>query len=181
MGSFLKKIKSNNLAGPAGQNIVVPQKNNNESISQLSVDVYRSEDEIVIYAQVSGVETNKIDVSIEGDNDIVTIQGEQMRPEDLMKINSEPKPEEGQQNNEGENVQINVNSSSSEEQGKFLFKECVWGRFFRQIVLPQEIDPERASAKTKDGVLVLNLPIRRRLNSIVKLEVVKFEEHHHEG
>ena len=180
MTSFLKKIKNNTVVGPGGQNISVPQKDNSEDINQLPVDVYRNDHEIIIYAQIPGADIKKIDVSIEGDNDIVIVQGEQIRPEDIINTNHESEEGGQQQDNEGENIQINVNSSS-DEQGKFLFKECVWGRFFRQIVLPQEIDPERASAKAKDGVLILHLPVRKRSNSRVKLEVVKFDDHHHEG
>ncbi|MDO8585132.1 MAG: Hsp20/alpha crystallin family protein [bacterium] len=40
----------------------------------------------------------------------------------------------------------------------YFFQECYWGRFARQIILPQEIDAERAVAAMKNGVLTIRLP-----------------------
>ena len=40
----------------------------------------------------------------------------------------------------------------------YLFQECYWGRFARSVVLPQEIDPDRAQASLKNGVLKIVLP-----------------------
>ena len=37
-------------------------------------------------------------------------------------------------------------------------EECFWGKFERQITLPQEIDAENASAAMEKGVLVVHLP-----------------------
>ncbi len=40
----------------------------------------------------------------------------------------------------------------------YFFQECYWGRFARQIILPQEIDADRAGASMKNGVLTIRLP-----------------------
>lgn len=40
----------------------------------------------------------------------------------------------------------------------YFFQECYWGRFARQIILPQEIDAEHAVASMKNGVLTIRLP-----------------------
>lgn len=40
----------------------------------------------------------------------------------------------------------------------YFFQECYWGRFARQIILPQEIDAESAAASMKNGVLTIRLP-----------------------
>lgn len=40
----------------------------------------------------------------------------------------------------------------------YFFQECYWGRFARQIILPQEIDAENANASMKNGVLTIRLP-----------------------
>ena len=180
MGSFLQKLKGGSLVGSEKQTGSVPKKYDLENINQLPVDVCRSDNEIIIYAQISGTDIDKLDVSIEGDNDIITIQGEQTRLENLILIKPEPEEGEGQQHNEGENVQINVRSSPLEGQGKFLFKECVWGQFFRQIVLPQKVDSGRASAKVKDGVLVLQLPFKKPSDNKVRMKIVKFDDCSHE-
>ena len=100
-------------------------------------------------------EIKNLDVSIEGDNDVITIQGTSVRPSDLAGTSS---PDE---------------SAAIIKQGRvaghedFTLEECAWGKFFRQIILPQEVDATAAQAKVKDGVLVLHLPDRKstRLNS----------------
>jgi len=40
----------------------------------------------------------------------------------------------------------------------YFFQECYWGRFARQIILPQEIDADQAAASMKNGVLTIRLP-----------------------
>ncbi len=40
----------------------------------------------------------------------------------------------------------------------YIYQECFWGKFSRSIILPQEIDPDRAEATLKNGVLKIKLP-----------------------
>jgi HSP20 family protein len=40
----------------------------------------------------------------------------------------------------------------------YIHQECYWGRFSRTIILPQEIDPDKAQANIKNGVLKVTLP-----------------------
>lgn len=40
----------------------------------------------------------------------------------------------------------------------YLYQECFWGKFSRSIILPQEIDPDKAQASLKDGLLKIVLP-----------------------
>ena len=40
----------------------------------------------------------------------------------------------------------------------YFYQECYWGKFSRSIILPQEIDAERAEAHVKNGVLTITLP-----------------------
>jgi HSP20 family protein len=40
----------------------------------------------------------------------------------------------------------------------YLYQECFWGKFSRSIILPQEIDPDKAQATLKDGILKIVLP-----------------------
>ena len=40
----------------------------------------------------------------------------------------------------------------------YFFQEWYWGRFARQIILPQEIDADQAAASMKNGVLTIRLP-----------------------
>jgi HSP20 family protein len=53
----------------------------------------------------------------------------------------------------------------------YLYQECYWGRFARTIILPQEIDPDGAEVKFKNGILTVTLPKADRKKSR-KLKIV---------
>lgn len=132
----------------AGQQEVVPGH-----ALQLPVDVFQSDSEIVIYAQLAGMDMQTLDVSISGENDVVSIQGSALRPEGLMY------------------------EAHATHNGEYTLEECHWGDFYRQIILPDQIDPERAEAKTKDGVLALRLPLVGRAGGGLRLNVVRADDH----
>ena len=105
-----------------------------DKIAQLDVDVFQTDDLIVVYAQAAGADLSDIHVSIEGDADIVLIEGRRLRPEFLAFPKKKP-------------------------DGAFFTEECVWGDFYRRIILPESVDVEHAEAKIKNGVLVLALQL----------------------
>lgn len=45
-----------------------------------------------------------------------------------------------------------------EEEGDYFTKECFWGPFSREVILPVEIDPDRAEATIKEGILTIRAP-----------------------
>jgi HSP20 family protein len=55
----------------------------------------------------------------------------------------------------------------------YIHQECYWGKFSRTIILPQEIDPDKAQATLKNGVLKVTLP--KIAKTKVKKIKVKFE------
>lgn len=46
----------------------------------------------------------------------------------------------------------------SPEETDFFAKECYWGAFSRQVILPVEIDPNQIEATFKSGILTIKLP-----------------------
>lgn len=106
-----------------------------DKVAQLDVDVFQTESTIVIYAQAAGADINDVHVSIEGDADIVLIEGKRYRPEYLVFPKKTP------------------------ANGVFYTEECVWGEFYRRIILPESVDIDEAEAKIKNGVLILILPL----------------------
>jgi HSP20 family protein len=52
----------------------------------------------------------------------------------------------------------------------YLYQECYWGKFGRSIILPQEVDPEGAMVKFKNGILTVTLP-KANKKKIHKLKV----------
>jgi len=96
-----------------------------ESEGQLTIDVYQTDDDIIIESTVAGVEPDDIDIDISSES--VTIRGERRR-------------------------------SNEVSEDSYLYQECYWGKFSRSIILPQEIDPDKAKAEFKNGVLRVRLP-----------------------
>ncbi len=101
------------------------KKKEEETEGQLTVDVYQTEDEIVIVSTVAGVTAKDIDISIT--NDMVTIKGNRV-------------PE------------------VSGSKGSYDVQELYWGKFARSIILPEEIDSDKARASMKNGILTLRMP-----------------------
>ncbi len=131
--SFLQRLKGRGVR--SGEKLL----SSDEEIAlnkvvQLDVDVYQTERMIVVYAQAAGADMSDITVSIEGDADIVLIEGKRLRPEFLAFPKKKP-------------------------EGAYFTEECVWGDFYRRIILPESVDIESADAKIKNGVLVLTLPL----------------------
>jgi len=167
MGTFMDKLKGKGLVDKNGQQVEGASVADNtqqqpvlpDHALQLPVDVFQSDSEIVIYAQLAGMDMQTLDVSITGENDVVSVQGSALRPEQLM------------------------HDSHATQSGDFTLEECHWGDFYRQIILPDEIDPERAEAKTKDGVLVLRLPLlgKQGKEKGLRLNVTRVDDHGAQG
>ena len=133
--SFLQRLKGRGVR--AEQRLLSSDEESAiDKVVQLDVDVFQSDDLIVIYAQAAGTELSDVHVSIEGDADIVLIEGRRLRPEMLAFPKKKPA-------------------------GAFATEECVWGEFYRRIILPESVDIEKADAKIKNGVLVLSLPLMK--------------------
>lgn len=47
---------------------------------------------------------------------------------------------------------------TKDEKINYFYQECYWGPFIREIILPVEIDPSRAEAIFKEGVLIIRMP-----------------------
>jgi len=46
----------------------------------------------------------------------------------------------------------------AEEGGDYFSRECYWGPFSREIILPVEVDPNRVEATLKEGILTIKIP-----------------------
>lgn len=95
-----------------------------ETEGELAVDVYQTENYLVIQSAIAGVKPENLDLTLEGDR--VTIRGNREKP--------------------------------FKEQGDYFTQECYWGPFSREIILPVEVDPNRAEAEMKEGILTIRIP-----------------------
>lgn len=59
-----------------------------------------------------------------------------------------------------------------EEQGDYFTQECYWGPFSRQVIMPVEVDPNRAEASMKEGILTIRIPkILREKKRTIKVKI----------
>ncbi len=131
--SFLQRLKGRGVRSGDGL-LSDAEETAADKVAQLHVDVFQSEQMIVVYAQSAGADMNDVHVSIEGDADIVLIEGKRVRPEYLV-------------------------FPKKKVRGAFVAEECVWGDFYRRIILTESVNIEKAEAKIKNGVLILMLPL----------------------
>lgn len=61
--------------------------------------------------------------------------------------------------------------SEEEKIEKFYYEECFWGPFSRSVILPQEINADKAKATIKNGLLTIILPkLEKTKKKIVEIE-----------
>lgn len=146
--SFLQRLKGRGVR-TEGKLLSSDEETAVDKVVQLDVDVFQTDDMIVVYAQSAGADMSDVHVSIEGDADIVLIEGRRLRPEHIAFPKRKP-------------------------EGAFFTEECVWGDFYRRIILPESVDIENADAKIKNGVLILILPLLKpEEKEKVKLKITK--------
>ena len=132
--AFLQRLKTRGVRNEDAGLLSEAEETAVDKIAQLHVDVYQTERMIVVYAQSAGADMNDVHVSIEGDADIVLIEGKRIRPEYIA-------------------------FPRKKVAGSYVAEECVWGDFYRRIILPESVNIEEADAKIKNGVLILMLPL----------------------
>lgn len=133
--SFLDKLKVK-IEQSNDADLAVDDKKDKKltGFLQLDVDIYQNPNEIIIVAPIPGVEMKDLDITIENENDVITIQGKRESPLDIK---------------------------TETEESKYLRRECQWGQFYRQIILPQEVNVGEVKAVFHKGILYLTLPLLR--------------------
>lgn len=126
---FVGAVDSNSLYEDSKENTMINsatfQADDELVEGALTIDVYQTDNDIVIVSTIAGVTAKDLDVSIT--NDMVTVSGERKNP---VKVRQE----------------------------NYFYQECYWGPFSRSVILPIDVDAEKALAELKDGVLTVTLP-----------------------
>jgi len=156
MSSFLERLKKKQVipSNPddakdnkiAAQN-KTPAPESGPPAEQLRVDIFQTQTAMIIYSQIAGAAISDFTVTIEGDGDIVTIKGQRNKP--------------------GPDAFHNTSTEGAEH----VLEECGWGKFYRQIILPAEVDAAKTEAKMKEGVLMLLLPLKKSEDKGVRINV----------
>jgi len=92
------------------------------------VDVYQTDDAIVVEAAMPGVKPEDVDISVTGDT--LTIRGEVRE----------------------------VKSTDSGEGRQYHVRERRYSRFARSLTLPSMVDANKAEAEIENGILTLTIP-----------------------
>lgn len=91
----------------------------------IPIDMYQTDNEVIVKATLPGVQTEEVDVSIVGN--ILTIKAERKEEKEI-------------------------------KEKDYIRKENKYGMYSRSVALPAEVNPDKAVADFKNGVLTLNLP-----------------------
>ncbi len=118
---------------------------------QLKVDILQTTNAIIVYAQIAGAGVEDYGVTIDGEGDTITIKGQRTRPG-------------------GEHFQHPDLETAEKEH---VLEECSWGSFYRQIILPAEVDAEKTEAKMREGVLMLLLPLKGTESKGVRIPITE--------
>jgi len=92
---------------------------------QLPIDMYQTQNDVVVKAALPGFKPDEVDISITGDT--LTIKGEHKEEQEI-------KDED------------------------YFYKEHRYGGFSRSVVIPVQVNSDKAEATFENGILTLTLP-----------------------
>ena len=94
-----------------------------------AIDVYQTEDEVVVKAALPGIKADKVQINVSNDTTapVVTIKGEMKHQEEV-------------------------------KDKSWHIREHRWGAFERSIMLPTGVISDRAKADFENGLLTITLP-----------------------
>ena len=109
--------------------------------ADVRLDVSENEDEIIVRAEVPGIDPKDLDIELVGD--VLTLSGE--------------KTETFENAGEDENGGKRRGSERGERTSRPHYSERRFGAFRRAIQLPMNVEPEGVRAEHKNGVVTIRL------------------------
>ena len=126
MGRLLEDGFVSPFLPPPCEDRGLPQTGRREGSEGLAMDVYETENELVVESSLPGVKPDEVDISVVGN---------------LLTIKAETKQEE-----------------AKEDKVKYHCRERRHGIYRRSVLLPMDVDANKAEAVFENGVLKLTLP-----------------------
>ena len=96
-----------------------------------AVDMYQTDDEIVVKAALPGIKADEVQINITGE--VLTLKGEVKHEEEKT-------------------------SSPKEKEIAWHIREQRYGSFERSVVLPTDVVADKAKAEFENGILTITLP-----------------------
>lgn len=134
-------------------------------------DEKKSDEEEIIEKKVKDKKVKSVDTDEKKENELGDIfeEGEGQLTIDVYQTPEEVVVESTIAGVKPEDLDISITNEAVTIRGKrektetikdedYFYQECYWGKFSRSIILPQEIDSEKAVASLKNGILVIRLP-----------------------
>ncbi|MCG2690193.1 Hsp20/alpha crystallin family protein [Candidatus Parcubacteria bacterium] len=59
----------------------------------------------------------------------------------------------------------------AEKEKKYFFKECYFGPFSRQVLLPEDVNSQKIKASFKKGVLLISMPKKKAEKKKIEIEI----------
>ncbi len=105
----------------------------------LDVELFQSDERMVIIAQLPGVPPDGFSVTIDEESNTVVVEAEEKRP---------PLPPLADGKDDG-------------EKGRYIKQEVKWRKLYRKVYLPGPFDAGMAKAFLSRGILTVVLPVKR--------------------
>lgn len=111
-----------------------------ETVGELPIDVYQTNNEVVVQTLTAGVKPD--DIAIDITRETLTIEG---RRKESRTVSDE----------------------------NYYSRELYWGSFARTVMLPAEVNPDKAEATEKHGLLTIRIPkIDKGKQSKIKIKSI---------
>ena len=123
----------------------------------LPLDVYETNNDVVVKASMPGVKPDDININLHGN--ILTITGE-IKSEQSQPSSQGQSQTQGQSQKQGQGTSQSQGQSSQNQQGNVNYhrQERFFGRYFREVMLPEDIQGDKAQANYEHGVLTITFP-----------------------
>jgi len=142
----------------------------------MNIDLIEGEHEYRIVADLPGVDPNNLNVSIEDEDRTLVIQAERKSTLDrcdFKHANLEIKKEGESNSNQCDDIKKQTEKEATEgkdkekekstPQDRMIQQERCYGKIERRMLLPKDVDVEKAQTKFVDGVLIITVPKRKDL------------------
>ncbi len=120
------------------QGRLVPTRRHGILGVDVAMDMYETDDAVVVKVSVPGVKPEDVEVSVVGDT--LTIRGE-------------------------------IKADEKVQNGQYLCRELVHGRFTRSVSLPDLVQADKAKAEFEHGILTVEVPkVEEAKPKVIKVE-----------
>jgi HSP20 family protein len=125
-----------------------------------NIDVSETDNEIMITAEMPGLERKDVEITIE--DDILTIRGEKKFETEQGNVQSEQGANQSAKGQSEANKSDKKADNTNAKSTNYHVTERSYGMFLRVLQLPTRIDPSKVEATMHNGLLKIRIPKQAR-------------------